>query len=202
MKKCVLRISVVLLALVATVVWLGCGRRNVTKQTASRISSQPGNKLSFPMPPVSTNPDIPDADRKDDVLWRKTPEAQASWNEIMGTITAVEAGGKPLTINQAEALIAYMQSPHYFARWKAVIAAGTARSGPAKSMLLPYVINLLTDPVPIVRLYAADALSFIGDKSTIPALKTLLDDQDPGVARVALESIKRLEQRGGLARRD
>jgi HEAT repeat protein len=74
-------------------------------------------------------------------------------------------------------LIAYMQSPHYFARWKAVIAAGTARSDATKSMLEPHIINLLTDRVYIVRMYAADSLEMIGDTSAIPHLEPLLDDR-------------------------
>ena len=147
------------------------------------------------MPPVTPDAGIPAADQKDDELWRKTPEAQAAWNEIKWTIRAVEFDGKPLTTNQAAVLIDYMQSPHYFVRWKAVIAAQLGRSDATKSMLLPHVIGLLSDPVYIVRMYAADALGKIGDKSMIPFLEPLLDDHNPDVATVALESIKRLEQR-------
>ena len=181
MKKRVLWISVVLLALIATALWLGSRRRV---------------RPSFPMPPlVRPEADVPVADRKDDELWRKTPEAQAAWNEIRWTTRIVEFDGKPLTTNQAAVLIVYMQSPHYFARWKAVIAAGTARSDPARSMLLPHVISLLSDPVYIVRIYAADALEFIGDKSTIPFLEPLLDDHNPAVASTALEAIKKLQQK-------
>ena len=185
MKKRVLWISVVLLVLVATALfWL-----------SFRLSFRWKARPSFAMPPITQDAGIPDADQKDDKLWRKTAEAQAAWNEIKWTIGAVEFDGKPLTTNQAAALIDYMQSPHYFVRWKAVIAAGTARSDPVKSMLLPHVISLLSDPVYKVRMYAADALSFIGDKSTIPFLEPLVDDHNPDVATVALESIKRLEQR-------
>ncbi len=195
MTKRVVTVVVVLFALTATALWLSCQRSSPPPPSRSRAKTQDadgngateraappspaGSALtsSFPMPPVAPDPGVPEPDRKDDELWRKTPEAKAAWDEIMGTSVAVERGGKPLTTNQATVLIAYMQSPHYFARWKAVIAAGTARSDATKSMLEPHIINLLTDRVYIVRMYAADSLEMIGDTSAIPHLEPLLDDR-------------------------
>lgn len=193
------------------------GASNVPEQTPSRISSQPSakpppEKLSttisdadeislrrqralFAMPHGT----IPDADRKDDELWRKTPEAKAVWDEILEILAAAEAretrGENPsLTTNEAAVVITYMQSPHYFARWKAVIAAQRASSDPARSMMLPYVISLLSDPVYPVRLWAASTLGDIGDKAMVPYLDPLLHDL-PDVASSAQNAISKLQQK-------
>jgi hypothetical protein len=190
---------------------------NITTQTASGISTQAELDPSSEKPPPATSGvdeislsrqralsaiprgPIPDADRKDDELWRKTPEATAVWDEIVGILVAAEAretrGENPsLTTNEVEILIAYMQSPHYFVRWKAVIGAGRGFSDPAKSMLLPHVISLLSDPVYIVRFWAADTLGAIGDTGMIPYLEPLLNDH-PEVAGVAQRAISKLQQK-------
>ena len=100
-----------------------------------------------------------------------------------------------LTSNEVERLIFYMQSPHYIARMEASITAGIARSDPARSMLLPYVTSLLSDPVGPVRQVAAFTLGKIGDKNTIAYLEPLLNDPIAGVGKLAQEAIIKLQKK-------
>ena len=199
MKRIILGAGVVLLALVIIAFWMSCGRRNVTKQTASRISPQAEVNPQSGVPSAT----IPDADKKDYELWRKTPEYKTFEDENQRIFAAAEARGAQgeradayFTSNEVAFLITYMQSPHPRARVEAVITAGGMwRSDPAKSVLLPHVISLLLVPVlqstSLCRRYPGE----IGDKSTIPYLGPLLDDHNLGVAAYRLGAIKKLEQR-------
>ena len=79
---------------------------------------------------------------------------------------------------------------------KAVAAAGGIwSSDPAKPELLPYVARLLSDPVWQVRMWAANSLMLMRDKSVIPDLEPLLNDDRPEVARTAKEAISKLQQK-------
>jgi hypothetical protein len=216
MKKRILAAGVMFLALAATALWLSCqrsslsttrqpavetkqpGASNVTKQSASRISPQTEVKPTSGKLPAA----IPDDDEKDDELWRSTREYKAFEDELARFLAAAEARQAQsehaeayLTSNEVTFVVTHMQSPHYYARWKAVIAAGGIwNSDPARSTLLPYVVSLLSDPVLRVRRMAADTLGEIGDKSMIPYLEPLLNDR-PEVAKLAQRAISTLQQK-------
>lgn len=210
MKKCILWAVVVLLGVLATTLWLSCrrssppttrqpaaetkqtGASTVPEQTASRISPQAEVKPLPEKPPATPDADIPEADRKDDGLWRRTPEYEAFEAELQRIIAAADTRAY-LTSNEVAFVITYMQSPHYYARWKAVIFAA-ACSDPDKPIVLPYVLSLLSDPVWKVRMWAAYTLGDIGDKGMIPYLEPLLNDR-PEVAKAAQRTISKLQQK-------
>jgi hypothetical protein len=137
---------------------------------------------------------IPDADWKDELAWEKTPEYQTTQAELRKIDAAIHERGF-LTADEAEALINYMHSPHYGVRVPGAAMAGYARFEPARSVLLPYVLGLLSNRVSAVRLWAANSLGKMGDKSVTPSLIPLLKDPIPLVAKAAQEAISKLESR-------
>ena len=214
MKKSIFRVGTAFLALGAAVLWLSCQRSslsttrrpatetvqadasNITRQNASQSSPQAGtNTLSEILPAT-----VPDADEKDYELWKEAPEYKTFEDQITAILAAGEARGARaessccLTSNEVATLIAYMQSPHPRARVEALITAGLGLSDPAKSTLLPYVVNRLGDPFWRVRMWAANTLGRIGDDTTIPLLEPLLSDR-PEVVRTAQRAISNLQQK-------
>jgi hypothetical protein len=143
---------------------------------------------------------ISDADiEKEDALWKETPEYKAVEDDIERIYDAAGARqargeGIYLSSNEVTAVIAFMRNPYFRARAKAVIAAAIGTSEPARSMLLPYVVSLLSDPVWRVRRMAADTLGEIGDRSMILLLEPLLNDR-PEVVRTAQRAISKLQQK-------
>ncbi len=138
-------------------------------------------------------PGMPDADWRDEKLWEQTPEYKAVTDEIERISKAGDAWDN-LTSNEVEVLILNMHNPHYFARMMAVTAAGGDKySASVKHELLPHVIGLLSDPVSHVRLWAADTLGRVGDKSVIPYLYPLLNDDRQVVRDAAQKAIHRLQ---------
>jgi HEAT repeats len=151
-----------------------------------------GSSQTDTNPPPTPHPGIPDADWEDHKQWRETPEYKTMVAEIKQI--SHDAGTRHyLTSNEVERLIIYMQSPHHAARYLASTTAANGLSDPAKAKLMPYVLNLLSDPVGIVRMAAAYTLGEIGDKTTIPRLKPLLND--PIAAKNAQVAITKLQQR-------
>jgi len=146
----------------------------------SKVQSQPWERSG-----------IPEADWKDAKSWRSTSKYKAVVDELKAIAIDAEARGGP-TAEEAEVLINYMNSPHYDVRETAVIAAETATSDPARSVLIPHVLGLLSDPVWTVRGWAAKSLGEMGDKSVIPYLEPLLKDR-PVVAKVAQKAILKLQ---------
>ncbi len=134
---------------------------------------------------------IPETDWKDDKVWRGKAKCKAVERELIVIVNAAEARGGP-TPDETETVIEYMHSPHYDTRETALIVAGAARSDPARAVLLPHVLGLLSDPVWTVRLWAAWSLGKMGDKSVIPYLEPLLKDR-PAVAKVAQKAILKLQ---------
>ena len=175
MKKSVLLAVLIPLAIVSSVLWLIAWH--------SKVHSRPWERSG-----------VPEADWKDDRAWRSTPEYKAVMNELMVVANAADARGGP-TADEVEVLINYMNSPHSFAREMAVIAAETARSDPARSLLMPRVLALLSDPVSFVRLSAAGSLERMGDKNAIPFLHPLLNDNHPVVAKAAQRAILKLQEK-------
>ena len=175
MKKAVLLGVLVSLAVVATVFLLIRHRipHLTTRQTAARAGT-------------------PDADWRDEKLWEQTPEFEIVTNELYRIALAGDAWDN-LTSDEVETLIVNMHSPHYEARIMAVIAAQGPYPDPVRSRLIPHVLGLLSDPVSGVRLFAANSLGHLGDKSVVPYLKPLLKDPSPTVARVARRTISRLQ---------
>ena len=182
MKKGVLLGVLVSLAVVGTAFLLVRQRvlPLITRQTAARA------KQSAPLS------GIPDADWRDRNKWRSTPEYKTVMDELFGIAQAADARGGP-TADETEVLINYMYSPHYDARVTAAIVAGSARFDPARSVLIPHVLGLLSDPVSEVRLWAASSLGSMGDKSMIPFLNPLLNDPSPPVVHVTQRAISRLQ---------
>ena len=133
------------------------------------------------------------AEWEDHVRWWKSPEKQAFFDEIIGLEKRAEARGS-LTTNEAATLIAYMQNPRYDMRNGACVAASLGRTDPAKSMLMPYVLNLLKDRTVYVRMSAAITLGNIGDKTDIPQLEPLLNDTSEYVVKNARRAIAKLQQ--------
>ena len=135
---------------------------------------------------------VPEADRHDEKLWKKTPEFKTVTDELVRIAYAAEARGTP-TPDEIELLIKYMHSPHYGVRMLAVTVATEGRFDPARSILIPHVLGLLSDPVSAVRVCAAGTLGRIGDKSLIPFLYPLLKDARPPVAETAQRAILKLQ---------
>ncbi len=135
---------------------------------------------------------IPDADEKNYVAYKKTREFKTEQAKIMDISAAAEARGGP-TADEAEMAINYMHSPYYGVRRAGAVIAGFARFDPARSVLIPHVVGLLSDRASVVRLWAAYSLEKMGDKSVIPSLKPLLKDPIPLVARAAQEAISKLQ---------
>ena len=174
--------------------------QNVGLAEQSFVTSiQTHAELPYGLPPLERNvdPDIPEQDRQDDEVWRKSDEAIVVWNNIRTIIDASLVRGEPagLTTNECAILIGCLQSPHYFARWKGVITAGNAGSEPSRSILMPYVIPLLKDPVYRVRKNAASSLAYmVRDKSVVGYLEPLLGDPDRRVAGEATYAIDWVEK--------
>jgi hypothetical protein len=133
------------------------------------------------------------AEWEDHVRWWKSPEKQAFGDEMIGLEKRAEARGS-LTTNEAATLIAYMQNPRYDMRNLACLAASLGRTDPAKSMLMPSVLNLLNDRTAIVRMAAARTLGIIGDKTDVPHLEPLLNDKSEYVVKNARQAISKLQQ--------
>ncbi len=203
MKRCALSAGVLLLILVSAGLWMN---RQRLVPSAVRVAAA-GTEQTNVSPVTQQNTPgalpgtIPEADEKDDALWKTTRERETFDDELARNLAALEARQEQgenadayLSPNDVTFLVTHMQSPHYYARWKAVIAAGgILSSDPARAILLPHVVSLLSDPVWLVRMWAADTLGGIGSKDMIPYLKPLLDDR-PEVAKMALKAIKKLEQ--------
>jgi hypothetical protein len=212
MKRWILWAAVIVLA---TILWLrfqrvssptGQERVSVTKQATAINSMTNGDlpphgaaKPSFGKPPAIIAAD----DEEDDKLWKTTPEYKTFEDEFTALFTTGEARQVArgehqdgyLTSNEVAFVITNMQSPHYNARRKAVIfAGGIWGSDPARSTLLPYVVSLLSDPVWLVRMWAADTLGVIGDGDSIRYLEPLLNDT-PKVAVFAQRAISKLQQK-------
>ena len=137
---------------------------------------------------------IPDADWKDEKSWKSTPEYKTVMDELIGMAQDVDAQRGP-TAGEAAVLIQDMHSPHYKTREMAAIVAGSASSDPARSVLISHVLSLLSDPVSLVRMSAANSLGRMGDKSVIPYLEPLLKDR-PAVAKIAQQAILKLQEEG------
>jgi hypothetical protein len=189
MKKGVLLGVLVLMVVAATAFVLIRHRiRHLTPRwTAAQAKQSARSELSSP------EPGIPYADWRDNKSWRKTPEYKVVRDEIMGIADAGDAQEGYLTADQVEVLIKYMHSPHFFARAMAAVVAGEGRSDPARSALIPHLVGLLSDPVSSVRLDAAGALGSMGDKSVIPFLYPLLNDDRPPVVETAQRAISKLQ---------
>ena len=142
--------------------------------------------------PMTRPAGIPDADWNDLMSWKGTRECKTMRDELMKIMSSAEASGGT-TADEAGVLINYMHSPHLQARRTAAIVAGYVRSEPARSVLVSYVLDLLSDPVSVVRLRAAESIGKMGDKSVIPSLKPLLKDPIPLVTSAAQEAISRLQ---------
>jgi len=194
-----------LLVLTALLIPLSLFASDPTEPTATKCPRIKERPPLGPMPaPTSNslhNTAIPEADRLDDWIWRRSAEATNVWNEIAIGIIKVgaeraTATGKsvPRTSNEAAVLVRHMQSPHYYARYWAVIASMSASTEPGRSMVLPYVTGLLTDRVYRVRRNAADTLGWIGDTSSIPYLEPLLMDRGD-VSNAAREAILMLQKK-------
>jgi hypothetical protein len=186
MKKAVL-LGVLLgvlisLVVIATAFWF-------LHQRAQSSTAQAAAGAKQLTPPAG----IPEADWRDDALWRRTPEYKAATNELLRIAKAGDAWDN-LTSNDVEVLIQNMDSPHYSARELAVIAAQNGRSDPVRSRLMPHVLGLLSDPVYGVRLFAVSTLGRMGDKDAIPFLNPLLNDPSPSIAGAAQTAILKLQQ--------
>ena len=186
MKKIVWLGVLVSLAVVATA-FLVLNRRAAPLTSAPAASSD-GELYWFGTQWQSMG-GIPDADLK---LAKEARPDKALKAEIFKILHAVEARGGP-TADEAEVLINYMHSPYYGVRRVGALIAGYARFEPARSVLLPHVVGLLSDRASVVRLFAADSLGKMGDKSVIPSLKPLLKDPIPLVARAAQVAISKLQ---------
>ncbi len=137
---------------------------------------------------------VPDADERDDDAYAKMPESKTEMAKIMKIYRAVEARRyEGPTADEAVVVINCMHSPYYTVRKAGAVIAGYARSDPARSVLLPHVVGLLSDRVSVVRLFAAFTLGNMGDKSVIFSLKLLLKDPIPLVTRAAQEAISKLQ---------
>jgi hypothetical protein len=212
-RKAVLLAVFISLAVVATAMLLI--RRHILRETAhvaavpaehaggSNVMTQPRSHVAPQQEPRSSveeevepsywkDSGVGFADWKDHEMWKRTSECRAVMDELNRIAKAADARGY-LTSNEVESLIAYMRSPHFAARSIAVTVAEAGRSEPARSLLMPHVLNLLADPVPLVRLSAAFALGEMGDKTAIPYLKPLLSDR-PLIAKRAAEAIDKLER--------
>jgi hypothetical protein len=186
MKKAVLLGVLVSLAVVVAAFLLI--RHRVMPLPTHRTAAEPQKKAKQLAPYAG----IPDADWKDEVLWKKTPE----YRIVRSKLYRISLTGKAwdnLTPDEVEALILNMHSPHYQARLMAVVDAGGEYPDPVISKLMPHVLGLLTDPVSSVRICAAGSLGRLGDKSVIPDLKPLLKDPIPSVTMAAQEAISRLQ---------
>jgi hypothetical protein len=188
MKKIVWLGVLVSLAVVATA-FLVFHRRAAHLTTAQAAS--PGTQWSID-DQWRSMAGIPGADKKNYVAYKKTREFQAEQAKMMKIYAAVEARGGP-TADEAEAVINYMRSPYYGIRRIGAVIAGYAHFEPARSVLLPHVVGLLSDRASVVRLWATDSLGRMGDKSVIPSLQPLLKDPIPLVARAAQEAISKLQ---------
>jgi HEAT repeat protein len=73
-----------------------------------------------------------------------------------------------------------------------VIAATTTTLGRLRAAVAPSILPLLRHRASEVRFAAARALGEIADPSVEPALLQVLDDADPGVARAAERTLRRL----------
>ena len=119
MKKAVLLGVLVSLAVVATAFLLI--RHRIPYLTTRQTTAHAGT---------------PDADWRDNDLWRKTPEYKVVQDKLKAIATAADVRGFP-TADEVEVLIEYIHSPHYETRETALIVAGSARSDPARAMLIP-----------------------------------------------------------------
>ncbi len=196
--------ALVLLSLAVVAIWLS------RQRTASPTHESPAATQQMDIKQAPERPSTPPNDsQKDDGLWKRdeawkaTPECKAFDAELTGILTNLEARQAQgqnaysyLTSNEVAFVITYMQSSHPYERAKAVAAAGGIwSSDPAKPELLPYVARLLSDPVWQVRMWAANSLMLMRDKSVIPDLEPLLNDDRPEVARTAKEAISKLQQK-------
>jgi len=166
-------------------------------QSAAQVSSQLEHQASVElvsMPPYWKNSGVPEADWRDHEDWKKTPECKVMMDKLVDIVKAREASGN-LTPNEVETLITCMQSPHFDARDMAATAAMVGREEPARSVLRPYLLSLLQDPVSLVRMAAAETLGRLGDAKVIPDLQLLLEDERPLVARVAQRAISKLQHK-------
>jgi hypothetical protein len=136
---------------------------------------------------------VPDADQRDEVSWKKTPEYVSVRAKMISIGDAVFGRRSLTTPDEVEVAISWMDSPHYQLRRAGTELAAFARSEPARSVLLPHVEGLLSDRTSVVRLFAADCLGKMGDKSAIPSLRPLLKDPIPLVAKAAEDAISKLQ---------
>jgi len=183
MKKTVWLGVLVSLAIIVATAFLVFHRRVMpltTRQTAARATQS------------ATDDGITDAESRDEELWKKTPESTTVREKLFEISAASKLRGGP-TADEAEVLVKYMHSPHYSARHMALIAAARARFDPARSVLLPHVLRLLSDPIPDVRFLAAYTLGEMGDKSVIPNLEPLLNDDYQKVRDTARTTISKLQ---------
>jgi hypothetical protein len=187
MKKGVLLGVLVLMVVAATAFLLI--RHRIPSSTTRQIAAKAKQEASRSSP----DPDVPDADWRDEKLWEQTPEYAAVTKELE-QIARYGGALENLTPDQVEVLIEYMHSPHYEARIQAVLAAkGWEYTAAVKSKLLPHVIGLLSDPVPEVRFWTTVTLRSIGDKDTIPFLYPLLHDESLLVRIGAQRAISKLQ---------
>ncbi len=182
MKKTVLLGILVSLAVVATAFLLI--RHRIPYLTTRQAAARANQSVS--------SAGAPDADLRDEELWEQTPEYEIVTNALRRIALAGDAWDN-LTPDEVEMLIEYMHSPHYDARIQAVIATGGKYPATVRDKLLPHVLGLLSDPVSGVRFWAATALGGMGDKSAIPFLQPLLNDNRPVVAKAAQRAILRLQ---------
>jgi HEAT repeat protein len=61
------------------------------------------------------------------------------------------------------------------------------------SKAIPYILPLLKDKNPVIRGDAAYLLDLIGDKSAIPFLEELINDEDSNIKIIAKEAIEAIK---------
>ncbi len=192
-------LSVVVLIALAVVALVFLHRRQGAGQTRQ---ADTGNVVTQGVPDIASHGEaashsseaagIPAVDWEDHLHWKGSPEYKALSDELEGIEKSAEARGS-LTTNEARVIIGYLQSPHFDARNMALIAAVVGKEDPARSMLMPYVVNLLTDRVSLVRMWAARTLGMIGQKSDIHYLEPLLNDKSEHVVNHVRIAISKLQ---------
>jgi HEAT repeat protein len=106
---------------------------------------------------------------------------------------AIGAGGLPALLDALPG--ANLPTRREIVRLLGMIAAREADEQ-VRAAVLSALAGVLADPEAGVRGQAVEALGWLGDPSTVPALLDMLADDDPAVSRLAILALEAVE-RGG-----